>query len=913
MQNSLENWRSLFECGGCLEPLRIAAFDAVEAVCSRTPGACGLFGVQALEDMRSELQDRLFMLYLSPLSDLLTRQMGQGAFIAEIVLAQTPGDEAIRAVSELGRRINEDPEFFSSFPLLKPMKESLTENFVSAMEELALRYDAFREEISARFFGGKPCGKVLSLSHFQTGNLKQHGRSVVCLETEAGRVFYKPHDCRIDEFFSDFTKTYLSDITAAPGVISGAGFAFCTELKEAPLSSQEELPLYFYRYGALTAVYSCLNGIDFHKDNVLACGAFPCAIDLENLLMPRSGGRDHMTSTAAERLARDSVDAMGVLPCRKRLKIFLSSALHRMAGSNRSLPVLDGETRDVTGFEEDYIRGFHDGYLRMLSVRDQIPGMLAALGGLRVRHLYTSPFIDLMLMRKIREADCLKSEEKQRAQLARSGEVLRRLGTPVSAELLEYGADCLREGDLPYYYIELDDRALFGADGQRLLEDAFAETPMEGLRRKLSRLSEADLAMEEKLIRWSFEHAPFDEKKPEPCRLPEETPTLTQEELRGEVAELFEKLEADCISAADGTRFWKSPALEYSGEFNCGQASLQAEAALFCIALLKKPQLSALHGRAEAMLEGCMEAVSKKISVLERSDIQTALPGGLSFGYGALICAAALFEGRRGESGLTDRLIRLLAGNAPCKDNMAGLADGCTGLIAALCSIPQRADREAEAIRLAQIARLSEKLDAEVRLQCSEDAEGAEAVQCDPLTGLAGRGLALALASKALGIPSFAESSALCFERLAAAWDEKACGWLGKSSNKMWSLKGPFAAGIGLCAAGALNALSEPLSAPVRRCLGLALRSERSETELCLSDSLENGNALRAVFLRTAAEFFPNEACGELAERVLGAMISRKKASGNYRTSADGVRNSFDASLSCGSLGAGSAILSFMI
>ena len=175
---------------------------------------------------------------------------------------------------------------------------------------------------------------------------------MIGVRCEGGRFYYKPHDCGIDEFCHEITDRFFSDVTRTAEVIEGDGFGFCTELVPGPLEKEADAARYFYHYGAVSALFSVLNGADLHENNVLACGVYPCIIDLENLLSAAEEACENAL-TDAEYAERVSIRASSVLGRRSYLDPALRSPLHLGDGLPRTnLPEYGGRIIDINGHEE---------------------------------------------------------------------------------------------------------------------------------------------------------------------------------------------------------------------------------------------------------------------------------------------------------------------------------------------------------------------------------------------------------------------------------------------------------------------------------------------------------------------------------------------------------------------------------
>ena len=908
MINSPEAWESLYEAGGFPQMFSRAAEEAAAAIRAGMPRADELLADSAWACVRDGLIAREKGIFDGLFPRVLAEHMGVGEFTEKVIFSDrvTPG--LLDAAKELSEWIGSGgwDQVLQQYPLAAKIESTVRANYIASQVEFLERYEQSRPEITKRFFLGKEAGKILFYLRTETA-LKQHGRTVIGLQCEGGRCYYKPRDCSVDRFYRHFVEHYFPDITCAPDVIEGDGFGFCSELAAAPVGSRADVHRYFHHYGALTAMYLGLNGGDLHGKNLIACGVYPSVIDLEDLFTPKIRTKRSPYKTEAEKAEGRSLSTMAVLPNRDFQSHRLESSLHLCDDSRpANLPVWKGKTYDITGCEQDFFRGFREGYERISSLRDQVTADLEKERGMTLRSLYNSPELHGMMMNRILAPDFLASEEKARRELDRLRISYETTGKAVVPAILEYEKRCLLEGDLPYYCADLFGTALYGNDtGELLQENIFEESPFSRVKEKLYSLCDAERQMEERLIRQGFEHALRDDEKEGP---PEYFPggDVSGETIRNELREILDKLIQDGIPAPDGTVFWKSNALFYHGRKRLPQYTLQADALNLC------GRTAAMDGRgtggkAEELAQKCLEGISGKISLWKSGGV-FPFDAGINCGMGSLLngLAAAERAGIAGSGGLLDDLIELLSTHPAADGKNVTLAEGSAGLLAALCGIPKRGNAAGETMRIRLITRISdgiaERLGDDALLQRLRENN-------DPFSGLCGVGAALSLADKTAGTTGKDRLVREIFMGACERFSEDICGWYSNEKKRLYH-RGPYAAGIGLCAAQALNA-SAGGAESVRECLELSFRSvmdEANERILYRQDVLLHGNALRVIFLDRCERLLPGRGGAEKAREILAAMIRRKQETGDYIVFPPGLRNSFDPALVPGTVGIGAVL-----
>ena len=597
-----------------------------------------------------------------------------------------------------------------------------------------------------------------------------------------------------------------------------------------------------------------------------------------------------------------------VLPRRDHVQKTMMGPLYRMDGvRSANLPTYGGETFDVEGWEACFLEGFREGYERMLPLRSDILDGLAAKSDMTVRSLYDSSKLHNALLGQLFRPECLASAEKQEAVLSRLRIGLENKEESCRESVFSYERDCLRRGEVPTYCVGIFSQDLCGEDARDVIaKDAFSLSPYAAVREKLLSLSDAERKMEEKLIHLSMNHRLCDDGRVYAEVLRESLAPASETVLRAELEELLERALDEAVETPDGTLCWHSSALVYMGwRHDCGLCTLQADMMTLGGVILGCFTERELRARVAALMDRCMEGVSDKLVCWQHSEAIPPLLAGTRSGMAGLLrgCAFAERAGSARAAETIDGLVSLLHDERPCDKEKLGLADGLAGLLLALSELPVRSDRSVEEVRLHEVARLADLLTSRLS---DEEVANSLGREHNPFLGMAGIGAALAAAQRVLGPGEYEAQIQDAFRAVCACWDEKRNGWH-TNNGFLSTVKGEYAAGIGLCALSSLEG-AEDSSGSIRRCLELAIRAEMKETMLFRQDILENGNALRVLFLNRADKLFPGHGFRERAEGILAQMIERKSQVGDYVVSPLGLRNSFDPSLIFGTTGIGLAL-----
>jgi len=383
----------------------------------------------------------------SPLQRLLTKE-GDGGGLYE------------RFVEEMrGERLG---SFFAEYAVLARQLATVMDCWVDSCSELFSRLMNDWRELEDTFAGGRTLHRVTSL---ETGLSDPHRgrRGVVALTfDEVTRIVYKPRDLGIERTFQDLLvwlneKNETLDARVLR-VATRDGYGWTEFVDHRPCLTREEAKRYFQRSGTLLCLVYLLEGVDCHRENVIAQGEYPVLIDCEALMQPRQR-LDDVDDVADAVLARymayeqlsRSVLRSGLLPAwkiyddGKTLRTFDVSALGglRIQDVELKRPVWTNVNTDQMEFNvqaakirvkssgamlygkilyledwaEDTIRGFRQTYVALMRHREALladDGSLARMARQPVRFIYRDTQVYGTLCQK------LMAPEYQRDGVSRS-------------------------------------------------------------------------------------------------------------------------------------------------------------------------------------------------------------------------------------------------------------------------------------------------------------------------------------------------------------------------------------------------------------------------------------------------------------------------------------------------------------
>ena len=878
---------------GCLDFTKAAAARVLREIEEERPAAAALLTDEARDCLQRNCEKRLELLYAQALAQELRERAAERDPVSAM-LGSTDDSLEEQLAAELAQSGRAETLLHTRYPLAAEYAAHILPNFRTSWIEFFDALTACREEISQRLLGGKPFTKIERFSDFG-GDQHRHGRAVTGVWTDGGVFYYKPHDCGLDMVYREIVERWFSDCTVAAEVVQINNVAFVSRLRRASVDTESAVADYYYHFGVLTALLHGLGSIDMHLENIMACGDRPAVIDLETLITPsfEKQARNKQLEPSAHALGQ-SVYRIGILPVRMYGKPLFSPLYSERPGA-ACLPLLDGKTHTVQGYEGRFAAGFRDGYGRVLAHREEIKALLRARGGATVRILMRNTMFYALIQQSLYRPETLQSRAQQEKILHRLALPFEQIGAETFREQVDHEAACLRLGDIPYFCTSLESTDLCGEDTEQLVKEGyFSDSPLGMTEKSLDRLSEAELRCEEDIIRIAFAHAPLDAPKQLPPA-PIAGAPVPREDARAAAVSLFRALLTDRMYTPAGQPFWLSTAITLHGLRPFGPMGGHAEAGAFCAALLRTRALSSLHAEALEIAQQCVRPIADSLSSLSKLNeelLENAprLPMGLYNGCGGVLWGLAAMEraGVPQARETAERLLPVLTEFSPYWHEDPSLSEGLAGLTVGLAELPFSSPEREACLRL-----------------CAGKLLAADVPEIpDLFKGAAGLAVALTAAHKALGDSRCAEKVSAILAQLRRDYRDDLHGWPDSAAKLRWMAdRGRQAAGIALAADYIAERLPEQAAAQPLR--DTALSSLLEEKELGRFDTLYEGNALAVLcLLRTGST--------ARAGQVLGAMLARADREGSFLVSDPGIRSFFDPSLWVGSLGVGLAASEYL-
>ena len=888
---------------GCTDFIDAAGKTALTALEKNSPEISGLLSDEARASLLEVYRQRMLLIYVQALLHELKAKIKRYD-PAGLLLGKFKPDAVRAGAADLAAVNCGDIRTFlhEKYPLLEEYRACTEKNY---RDSFSAFFDAFsdrKDEIGERFFGGQ---KIRKLNGFSTGgaDIHRHGRCVIGVKTDAGTFFYKPHNCRTDVFYHDIVIRWFSDCTSAPDVIPGDGYAFVSCLEQRSVQSKDGIADYFYHFGILTALFHGLGSTDMHHENILASADKPSAVDIETIFgMPRA---DTAEIIPEEQFTQKDYALSLVRTCilpERMYKGPVISPLYTAASSINSLPEFDGRRFTVEGFEEDFIKGFHEGYIRMLLHREEIIEMLRERSSIQVRSLLRNTQFYAVLRQQLFAPENLTDEASRQKVYSMLRVLYKGAADDRYLDITDYEWKCLTECDIPYFCAALNGKDLCGGDPSEVVRKGYySESICDAAAGFLGRLSEDEERFETELIRNYFAHAPTDISN-----ISEEFPAAAEapapERIREEIAGILAELKRESVCRTDGTPLWISTVLNTRKLMCFGNMTLYAGIGAFCTAVTESKAVPDPENEAGRLAEEMCRLIRRDLSRAKTGwpkMIGEILPTGIYTGAGGLLKACAFMERTEVNSaaGLSETAAELIFSKELYAYRNLTLAEGAAGLVIALADMDPRDGDIRECIRLCADRILGEALPD----------------RADSAYGCAGTGAALIAAFGVLRDERYYQRALQAFQKVEMTYDLKLNGWPdGKARVKFLAGKGSHAAGIFLASEYAKNMLlrsgpdsTDELAGLLDRISKTALASLLEEKTLTHSDTLDQGNALTVLALVKAGET-------EAAGRILAAMLQRKEQTGSFTVMEPGVRSTFDPSFFMGTLGIGYSMAAYL-
>lgn len=173
-----------------------------------------------------------------------------------------------------------------SYPVLADLLIRQMEGTAAYLYKIILHF-ADDIDVLAQVFGST--GRKIDAIELGLGDPHANGETVCVVQIAGTSLVYKPRSNREAELYSSLLallrkKTADECFSAhTPSLVCRDDHCWIEKIGNQACDTAADLVLYYRRVGAQIALVHALNGIDFHYENIIACGSSPVMIDLECL------------------------------------------------------------------------------------------------------------------------------------------------------------------------------------------------------------------------------------------------------------------------------------------------------------------------------------------------------------------------------------------------------------------------------------------------------------------------------------------------------------------------------------------------------------------------------------------------------------------------------------------------------
>lgn len=784
-------------------------------------------------------------------------------------------------------------------------------NLTEAFLEMLQRMSEHQEEICQALLNGNYYHQIENIL-FSAGDTHNHGRTVMILETDAGKLVYKPHDMRGEQHIYELADRYFSDVMGIPKCIAFEDkFGVCEFIEKQRSEGEVAAKLFYHRLGGTAAIMKMLGSSDMHIENVTCYADKPYILDLETIISPEIENMDYRKlHPELWKLKSSSPYLSCLLPNESKGRQY---SILVNTDNDGCAPVVNGKYVPVNQYLSEFLEGYHSIYQQILKKRNELMHFVKKFSSqMPVRLLIRNTQYYFDTIQRLYHHHTLSSPEN----CQKTSEVLFKImnnnirsefSNAVKSEIQQ-----MQRGDIPYVYTYADSEHLY-SDGKIVAESIFQKTAAQHILDTLSVMGEKDEAFDLALLERSILQYPAKLDASEQDKqifLHREERILSREQALQEAENLFKLVYDLHIASPEGKLFWGYiNESDFSFRFcETGLTNGLMGIAVFSAACAFVSENDQIKQQAEKIVNEIVIELNRTYDYLKAKNFSAEHAPflGESDGVGGILTGLALLKRYTDRTEIAelqkktlDTVSHFALSNYGAPDRMIGMS----GFVSALCRFEEYHNRK-ELIKQAAdslLAMQTLKFQNRILWKSFPDTDR-------PISGgghgIAGIAEALSAAANILHedayLPAIAE--ALQFER--DSYSTKFGTWSDLRSYPPTGYMHGYcsgAPGIGIM----LNRMKQNnyTSSVLEECAALAFQSV-NKLPFNYRDHLCCGNA-------AVVEYYLSVGNQEEAGKLLSAMQKRCEESGNYRYMGNQFHNSVTASLFYGASGIGYEMLRY--
>lgn len=434
--------------------------------------------------------------------------------------------------------------WFSKYDCLRKMVTQSAKNSCYYVEEICRNFNNDIISLCADLFVDKG-SKLLTISPLDS-DPHNGSKVVICFEFEPSRkLIYKPRSLKLDSIVNNIFCNILKFdalplMSPVPPTVNKDGYGWQGFIDRTPIEKMEARDAY-YNLGLCASVFSCLGATDLHDENIIFNGTYPYFVDLETSLRPTFYRRCNVLHELMEDILFRSVVATSIPPAKLSTiphqvligaintpypqetieEIFtiinpntdaidIAKEKIQITQSSSPIALVDDKTLDPLPFQSHFLDGYMNGYMKILSKREQIRFILSDVECLvRVIVRPTVQYAHIL-------DACLFPENL--IDDAAINKVLHYLkptklikDTEMANNILMEELNSLKNGDIPYFCVKANDTRMCSED--YISDSVFDVSPANNAIHSLEKLSEEKMTLEIQLIAEGYSEIRIHEAK----------------------------------------------------------------------------------------------------------------------------------------------------------------------------------------------------------------------------------------------------------------------------------------------------------------------------------------------------------------------------------------------------------------
>ena len=378
------------------------------------------------------------------------------------------------------------------FPEVVRLLEVKKKHIVALVKEVLFCFIKDLDKLKELDF---PAGNRLREIIISAGDSHRGGKRVCFLETDKGKLVYKPRSVFIDymaiQAASIINKGLSRDMTIIiPKVLDCGNYGWQEFVSRIPVTSKNELAMYYKSLGGLNAFFATFGGLDFHYENLTVVRNKAIPLDLETAFgefrqARKIAGMTGITGIISQTLVLAGVDTLILPPLARneRFDIDLSPVTDGLPQESQTLKSSRISAPEAGGVEmvlensiiskpapfesyleleechpRSYVDKFHEGYkqviLAIFLYRDDLVDLLSNLSGIKNRCVIRPTSTYASFLNTSYHPNYLKSWENRKklfGLLKFPPKVPKRIGK----QALDLECESLMDGEYPYFTADI--------------------------------------------------------------------------------------------------------------------------------------------------------------------------------------------------------------------------------------------------------------------------------------------------------------------------------------------------------------------------------------------------------------------------------------------------------------------------